>query len=207
MKYGYCRISTNKKDEDGNFIQTTGLQRDALISSGVLSDNIYEDRISGKTRDRPGLSLLLDTVQAGDVVIVWKLDRLGRNVRNLLDVAECLKEKGVTIRSIQDRIDTGGPLGGFLLTILGAVAEFERDSISERVTAGMATARRSGVKLGRKLKLSPSARCDVLDSVRAGVSVSELARRYRVNRSTIYDIINKHSSSIGVKKQDKFIFT
>lgn len=195
MKYGYCRVSTSKKDAAGQFVQTTDLQRDALMDAGISASHIYEDRISGKAKDRPGLSALLDVVQSGDEVVVWKLDRLGRSVRNLLEVAETLKERGVSIRSLTDGIDTKGPLGGFLLTILGAVAELERETISERVTAGMATAKRSGVTLGRRMKLSPSAREDVLESVRNGVSVMELARRYRVDRSTIYDVVR---SSVSV---------
>lgn len=206
MIFGYCRVSTSKKDSDGQFIQSTELQRDSLISAGVKPENIYEDRASGKTKDRPSLNELLSIVQKGDVVLVWKLDRLGRSVRNLLEVAENLKEKGVTIRSITDGIDTGGALGGFLLTILGAVAELERETISERVSAGMATAKRGGVKLGRKLKLSPSARNDVLDSVRNGVPVSELARRYRVDRSTIYDVIRRHTGESAPSEQPKLTF-
>jgi len=133
-------------------------------------------------------------MREGDELLVWKLDRLGRSVRNLLDVAELLKSKGVSIRSLQDGIDTKGPFGGFLLTILGAVVELERETISERVTAGMATAKRLGKKMGRRSKLSPSARENILDSYRAGVSVSELSRRYRVARSTIYDVFEASGS-------------
>lgn len=206
MIYGYARVSTTKRDEKGEFIQTTDLQKDALISAGVSPSNIFEDRVSGKTRERPGLNHLLEVVQPGDELIVWKLDRLGRSVRNLLEVAENLKSRGVSIRSLQDGIDTRGPLGGFLLTILGAIAELERENISERVTAGMSTARRQGKHLGRKPKLSPSAREDVLDSVRAGVSVKELARRYRVDRSTIYDVIKKATGNSAPSEQPKLTF-
>lgn len=199
MIYGYCRVSTHKKDESGDYIQTTDLQRDALLSAGVLSEDIFEDRISGTTKNRPGLDALLSAVSPGDSVIVWKLDRLGRSAKNLLEIAETLKKKGVSIRSIQDGIDTSGALGHFLLTILSAVAELERENISERVTAGMATAKKRGKKMGRRSKLSPSARENILDSFRAGVSVSELARRYRVARSTIYDAID--ASGGGLERQ------
>jgi len=206
MKYGYCRVSTHKKDENGEFVQTTDLQRDALLDAGVLPDNLYEDRISGKTKDRPGLDALISVLKSGDELLVWKLDRLGRSVRNLLEVAETLKERGVSIRSLQDGIDTRGPFGGFLLTILGAVAELERETISERVTAGMSVAKRQGRHVGRKPKLSSLARADVLDSVRAGVSVSELSRRYRVARSTIYDIINLSTGENFPSKQPVLTF-
>lgn len=206
MKYGYCRVSTTKRDENGEFIQSTDLQRDALLEAGVSPACIFEDRVSGKTRERPGLNHLLEVLQAGDELLVFKLDRLGRSVRNLLEVAETLKEKGVTIRSITDGIDTKGPLGGFLFTILGAIAELERETISERVVAGMSTARRQGKHLGRQPKLSPSAREDVLDSVRNGVSVKELARRYRVARSTIYDILKLATGESAPKEQPKLTF-
>jgi len=188
MKYGYMRVSTSKKDKEGEFVQVFDLQRDALMREGV--DHIFEDRASGVRQDRPGLASLLDTVRDGDTILVWKLDRLGRSARHLLEVAETMKAKGVRIRSIQDGIDTGGDLGEFLLTILSAVAQLERRNISERVTAGIASSRADGGRIGRKKALSPAARRDVLESVRTGVSASELARRYRVNRATIYRVLN-----------------
>lgn len=196
MIYGYCRVSTTKKDENGDFIQTTALQRDALVSAGVSPSNIYEDRISGKTKERPGLNHLLSVMVAGDELLVWKLDRLGRSVRNLLDVAETLRDRGISIRSLQDGIDTKGQFGGFLLTILGAVAELERETISERVTAGMSTAKKQGIHVGRKLKLTKTARDDVVDSHRAGISVSSLAKRYNVARSTIYDVLSRYQGGV-----------
>lgn len=205
MKYGYARVSTAKKDEQGAFVQTTDLQRDALREAGVSDRCIFEDRMSGKSGKRPGLTALLEAVQKGDEILVWKLDRLGRSARNLLEIAEDLAGRGVRIRSLQDGIDTGGTFGKFLLTILAAVAELERENISERVTAGMATAKRQGVKLGRALVLSPSARADVRDSYRAGVSASELAKRYRVGRATIYRALEtiEPEATGTIKKQDK----
>lgn len=150
MKYGYARVSTTKKDENGAFIQSTDLQRNALVDAGVDPSRIYEDRASGISRKRPGLDALLDAVQSGDEVLIWKLDRLGRSARDLLDIAERLKAQGVTIRSIMDGIDTSGTLGGFILTILSAVAELERENIRERVTAGIAASRAAGGRIGRK---------------------------------------------------------
>lgn len=189
MEYGYCRVSTKKLDEKGEYVQTTDLQKDALIKAGVLLENIFEDRISGKSRNRPGLDALMNKVQKGDEVLVWKLDRLGRSARNLLEIAEKLDADGVSIRSLQDGVDTKGPYGRFLLIILAAVAELERENIRERVIAGMATAKRQGIRLGRSSKLSPGARADVRDSYRNGVSASELAKRYRVGRATIYRVL------------------
>lgn len=193
MIYGYMRVSTTKKDEGGEFVQSFDLQRDALLEAGIQGKNIFEDRASGALASRPGLDALMAKIKPGDVIVVWKLDRLGRNAKNLLEIAENCRKMNVGIRSIQDGIDTSGKFGQFLLTILAAVAELERENISERVTAGMSAARRSGVRLGRKNKLSPSARLDVIDSIASGKSVSEIARRYRVNRSTIYEMLKKAS--------------
>lgn len=181
MIYGYARVSTTDQNID--------MQRDALLSAGA--NEIYEDEgISGTVANRPGLDALLDTVSAGDVVLVWKLDRLGRSARNLLELAELLKSKGVSIRSLQDGIDTSGPLGGFLLAILGAVGELERETIRERVKAGMQAGRRRGEHQGRKPKLNIHARRDVIDSVAHGLPVKDLARRYGVNVATIYRVLS-----------------
>lgn len=185
MIYGYCRVSTHKKDENGEYVQTTDLQRDALLSAGVSAHNIYEDRISGTTSNRPGLDELLTKVQAGDEILVWKLDRLGRSARNLLELAETLKERGVNIRSLQDGINTGGKLGGFLLTILGAVAELERENIRDRVTAGIATSLANGGRIGRKKALNSYARREVVDLFLKGKTVTELSRTFSVGRATI----------------------
>jgi len=193
MMYGYMRVSTTKKDDDGGFVQSFDLQKDALLEAGVQEANIFQDRASGALASRPGLDALMSKVKAGDTIIVWKLDRLGRNAKNLLEIAENCRKMKVGIRSIQDGIDTSGKFGQFLLTILAAVAELEKENISERVTAGMSAASRRGVTLGRRPKLSPDARQDVVDSVAAGKSVSEIARRYRVNRSTIYEMLKKAS--------------
>lgn len=202
MIYGYARVSTSKKDEAGAFVQTTDLQVSALVEAGIPKTRIYQDRMSGKAKSRPGLDELINKVSAGDEIVVWKLDRLGRSARNLLEITEDLANRGVSIRSLQDGIDTKGAFGKFMLTILAAVAELERENISERVTAGMATAKRQGVKLGRRPVLTTAAKEDVLDSYRAGRSVSELARRYKIHRSTVYDLINKESPD-GLKKQPR----
>lgn len=189
--YGYARVSTSEQNID--------MQKQALASAGAVE--IFSDTITGTSKDRPGLSLLLDKVQRGDVVLVWKLDRLGRSARNLLELAELLKSKGVSIRSLQDGIDTSGPLGGFLLTILGAVGELERETIRERVRAGMEAGKRRGEHQGRKPKLSRLARQDVVDSVANGVHVKDLARRYSVNVATVYRVLS--DSVQGVERGER----
>ena len=177
MIYGYVRVSTSKKDDKGEFVQTFDLQRDALIDrGGVQPENIYEDRISGAAESRPGLDALLSVVVEGDSIVVWKLDRLGRNARHLLQIAEDLKERGVALRSVIDGIDTTGSMGGFVLKILAAVAELERETISERVTAGIAASVRSGGRLGRFPALSPYQSKEVARRLGAGESATQIAR-------------------------------
>ncbi|GBR52661.1 DNA-invertase [Neokomagataea thailandica NBRC 106555] len=191
MIYGYARISTSDQKLD--------MQVDALQSAGAVE--IYTDTITGTAKNREGLDELLSILVAGDVVLVWKLDRLGRSVRNLLELAEILKSKGVSVRSLQDGIDTSGPLGGFLLTILGAVGELERETIRERVQAGMSAGRRRGEHQGRKPKLSRLARQDVVDSVANGSPAKDLARRYGVNVATIYRILS--DAVQGIERGDR----
>jgi len=191
MIYGYARVSTTKKDEHGDFVQTTDLQRDALLSAGVSPENIFQDRMSGSISDRPGLNELLAKLSSGDVLIVWKLDRLGRSVRDLLEIAEKLKVRGVTIKSLQDGIDSSGAFGGFLLAILGAVAEFERETIRERVKAGIASSRKAGGRIGRLPKLNGHAKQNIRDSFCEGATVSKLSKIHGVSRGTIYNVINE----------------
>lgn len=187
MLYGYCRVSTNKKDkETGEYIQTTDLQKEALLSRGVLPENIFEDRISGTTKEREGLNELLSKVQFGDSVLVWKLDRLGRSTINLLELAKNLSGRGVNIISIQDGIDTSGKFGEFLLTILGACAELERENIRERVTAGIATSVANGGRIGRKKALNTYARKEVIQQFLSGKSITQISRMFNVGRSTIH---------------------
>lgn len=195
MNFGYMRVSTDRRDADtGEYVQSFDLQRDALVESGIPVDRIYQDRASGMKQDRPGLAELLSIVQEGDAIVVWKLDRLGRSARDLLNVAHELKEKGVSIRSIQDGVDTSGALGSFLLTILGAVAELERENIRDRVRAGMASAKSQGIGLGRKHAMSPTARADAARAYAEGESMQSIARRYRVSRQTVFRVIQKDAA-------------
>ena len=200
MYYGYARVSTHKKDENGKYVQTTDLQRDALVSAGVSETNIYEDRVSGTTASRPGLDELLTKVQDGDTVLVWKLDRLGRSTRNLLELAENLKNKGVNIRSVQDGIDTSGKFGGFMLTILGACAELERENIRERVTAGIATSLANGGRIGRKKSLNSYARREVVDLFLKGKTITELSRTFSVGRATIQRTLSNAGMSASSRE-------
>lgn len=144
MLIGYVRVSTND--------QNTALQRNALECAGC--ELIFEDKISGKTSNRPGLKRLLRTLGEGDTLVVWKLDRLGRSMRHLVVLVEELRERGINFRSLTDSIDTSTPMGRFFFHVMGALAEMERELIVERTRAGLAAARAEGRIGGRRPKFS-----------------------------------------------------
>lgn len=145
MNIGYARVSTEEQNLD--------LQIQALEAAGCA--RIFKDHgISGAARERPGLSRVLATAKRGDVLVVWKLDRLGRSLPHLVEVIDALRQIGVGFRSLQEQIDTTSAGGRFYLHILAALAEFEREMISERTKAGMAAAKRNGKHVGRPRKLT-----------------------------------------------------
>lgn len=139
MLIGYARISTND--------QNLNLQRDALKAAGC--SQICEDTASGASVARPGLEKALGMLREGDTLVVWKLDRLGRSLKHLIESVQALDSRGVGFKSLQDNIDTATPGGKLLFHILGSLAEFERDLIRERTKAGLAAARARGRKGGR----------------------------------------------------------
>lgn len=141
MLIGYMRVS----EADGS--QTTDLQRDALIAAGVAADQLYEDKASGKLDARSGLDAAQKTLRKGDTLIVWKLDRLGRDLRHLVNTAYNLENRGVGLKVLSGHgasIDTATPSGKLVFGIFAALAEFERELISERTMAGLAAARARG---------------------------------------------------------------
>jgi DNA invertase Pin-like site-specific DNA recombinase len=139
MKIGYARVST--------FDQNLNLQLDALRNSGC--EQIFEEKISAVAKERPQLTILFTKLRKGDSVVVWKLDRLGRSLKDLIDLITKMKNLGVTFVSIQDGIDTSTATGRFTFNIFASLAEFEREIISERTKAGLAAARARGRKGGR----------------------------------------------------------
>lgn len=138
MLVGYMRVST-----DGDR-QVLDLQRDALLAAGVDERHLFEDRVSGSRVDRAGLAKALAFVLAGDCLVVWKLDRLGRSLPHLLATVTGLKERGIAFRSLTEQMDTTTPQGELLFHVFGALAQFERALTQERVHAGLAAARRRG---------------------------------------------------------------
>ena len=135
MLIGYMRVSS--ADER----QSVDLQRDALIAAGVDERHLHQDRASGARDDRPGLKACLADLRSGDVLVVWKLDRLGRSLSHLIRIVDELKGRGVAFRSLTEAIDTTTAHGAFLFNLFGSLAEYERALIKERVAAGLAAAR------------------------------------------------------------------
>jgi len=176
MLIGYVRVSTNE--------QNTDLQRNALVSANC--EQVFEDKISGKTRDRPGLKKALRALNAGDTLVVWKLDRLGRSMRHLVMLTEELKERGVNFRSLTDSIDTSSPMGRFFFHVMGALAEMERELIVERTRAGIEAARAAGRIGGRRPKLTAEQWAQAGRLLSAGESRQRVALIYDVGISTLY---------------------
>ncbi len=176
---GYARVSTDE--------QTTALQLDALRAAGCAV--IHEDSASGASRSRPGLSRALEDLAADDTLVVWRLDRLGRSLRDLLDISEMLRERDVALRSLTDHIDTGTAAGRMLYAVLGAVAQFERDVLRERTVAGMRAAKKRGEHIGRPAALSPAQVREAKKMLERGESPNHVARVLRVGRSTLYRAI------------------
>ncbi len=173
---GYVRVSTND--------QNTALQRNALDSAGC--ELIFEDKISGKSPDRPGLKKVLRMLSEGDTLVVWKLDRLGRSMRHLVVLVEELRERRVNFRSLTDSIDTSTPMGRFFFHVMGALAEMERELIVERTRAGLAAARAEGRIGGRKPKLTNEQWAQAGRLIASGETRQRVAIIYDVGMSTLY---------------------
>ena len=181
MLLGYARVS--KGDE-----QTSALQRRALADAGV--ERVFDEAASGGRWDRPALHRLLDQLRAGDVVVVWKLDRLSRSLKDLLAILERVDAAGAGFRSLTEAIDTTVPAGRMLMQMLGAFAEFERAMVRERTRAGLAAARAEGRVGGRRPKLTPAQQADVVENVRSGRrSAAAMARLYGVSAPTISRLV------------------
>lgn len=184
MLLGYARISK----ADGS--QSLDLQRDALIAAGVEKNAIYEDQVSGKHDSRPGLAACLKALRKGDVLVVWKLDRLGRDLRHLVNVVKDLTDRDIGLRVLTGQgaqIDTTTPAGRLVFGIFAALAEFERELIRERTVAGLAAARARGRKGGRKFALTKAqVRLAQAAMTNRDASVADLATELGVKPVTLY---------------------
>lgn len=169
--------------------QTTDLQRDALLAAGVDSRHLFADHASGAKDDRPGLSQALSYVCAGDVLVVWKLDRLGRSLSNLLTIVNALKERQVAFRSLTEGMDTTTPSGELLFHFFGALSQYERALIQERVVAGLAAAKRRGRTGGRPPAIADEKLDAIIDALDDGMSKAAVCRNFDVKRTTLIDTL------------------
>ncbi len=183
MLVGYMRVSSTDDR------QSVSLQKDALVASGIDVRHLHHDKASGARDDRPGLKACLGDLRAGDVLVVWKLDRLGRSLPNLLAIIADLKERGVAFRSLTEQMDTTTPHGELLFSIFGALAQYERALTRERVLAGLAAARRRGRRGGRPRALGPEQLEQVVAALDGGASKASVCRSFKMARSTLLDTL------------------
>lgn len=174
--------------------QSLDLQIDALKRVGVTDDNIHTEKVSGVASKRPGWDRLVKDCRAGDTVVVWKLDRVGRSMIDLLTKLKRLDDMGVSFRATQDSIDTTTSTGRLMLNVLGALAQFERDLIVERTLAGMAAARARGQRVGAERKMTPEKIAKAAAMRDEGVSVPQIAKRFKVCANTIYNNLPRRDS-------------
>jgi len=181
MLIGYMRVSSESDR------QTTDLQRDALLAAGVDERHLFEDKASGARDDRPGLAKALEFVRADDCLVVWKLDRLGRSLSHLLTIVTSLKEKCVAFRSLTEQMDNTTQHGELLFQHFGALAQYERALIQERVKAGISAAQRRGRHSGRPRVLDGEKMESVLAALESGTSKAAVCRTFGIPRSTLID--------------------
>lgn len=180
MEIGYARVSTGDQD--------TTAQIRALEAAGV--ERVYQEQASGGRWDRPELHKVLDQLRQGDVLVVWKLDRLSRSLKDLLTIMERIEQRGAGFRSLTEAIDTTTPAGRMMMQMVGSFAEFERAMIRERTKAGLEQARSEGRVGGRKPKLSAQQVAEIRDAVQSGRrTAAECARLFGVHPATISRIL------------------
>ncbi|WP_277345068.1 recombinase family protein [Chromobacterium haemolyticum] len=183
MLVGYMRVSS---DSDR---QSTDLQRDALLAAGVDERHLFEDHASGARDDRPGLAKALAYVRPGDVLVVWKLDRLGRSLSHLITIVNTLKERQVAFRSLTEGMDTTTASGELLFHVFGALAQYERALTRERVVAGLAAAKRRGRTGGRPPAIDSEKLETILAALDGGMSKAAVCRNFGVKRTTLIETL------------------
>lgn len=182
--FGYARVSTSQQSLD--------IQLKALKNEGVRANRIFTDKISGGHLNREGLQMLRLKVEEGDVILVKKLDRLGRDTADMIQLIKEFDAMGVAIRFLDDGISTEGTMGKMVVTILSAVAQAERQRILERTNEGRLEAKAKGIKFGRK----PSVDKEKVRNLRSqGVGATEIARQLNIGRSTVYKVLELNQTS------------
>jgi DNA invertase Pin-like site-specific DNA recombinase len=190
QRIGYARVSTDDQNLD--------LQRDALKQAGCSV--IYEEAASGKNTARPELEQCRKALRAGDTIVVWRLDRLGRSLPDLVQIVAELEQKSIGFESITERIETGSAAGKLVFHVFAALAEFERNLIRERTNAGLAAARARGRAGGRKPKLDDQKVREIKALLRdPNIQVADVARRYGVSRTTLY----KHIGVVSPRRSNQ----
>lgn len=182
---GYARVSKTEG-------QNTGPQIEALEAAGCR--RIFEDHASGGRWDRPELLRLLDRIGAGDVLVVWKLDRLSRSLKDLLFILDKVDKAGAGFRSLTENIDSTTPSGRMMMHMLGSFAQFEREMVRERTQAGLRIARAQGRGGGRQPKLTTQQQAEVMVMLKAGRSAADIARIFRVHRTTISRVLANNAA-------------
>ena len=192
MLIGYARVSKS------NGSQNLDLQKDALIKAGVSSERIYHDYASSRKDNRSGLESCLKALQPGNTLVVWKLDRLGRDMKDLVSMVDMLGKKEIGFKVLQGlgaEIDTGKANGRFVFSIFAALAEYERELIQERTMAGLEAARARGRKGGRPRKMDKAALKMAVSAMKERESKpAEIARKLNITTTTLYDYVNGDGS-------------
>ena len=185
MLIGYARVSTTDQNLD--------LQIDALTKVGC--EKILDDKISGTRADRPGLARAMELLRKDDTLVVWKLDRLGRSVKNLVDLVADLQKQGIHFKSLTDSIDTGTPSGRFFFHVMASLAEMERELTAERTRAGLEVARQLGRKGGRKRQMTDSKIESAKKLLANGIPPRDVAANLGVSVPTLYRWIPASTTS------------
>jgi DNA invertase Pin-like site-specific DNA recombinase len=176
---GYARVSTEE--------QNLAMQISALVNAGVHPDNIWKEHVSAVAKKRPELTLAMADARKGDTFVVWKLDRLARDLGNLLEIMRHFDSAGVSFKSLTEGIDTSTPVGKLLLHVIGALAQFERDLVVERTKAGVKAHRERGGRIGQPKKIEGKTHDKVVRMIKAGKRVVEIAAEVGVTPTTIYN--------------------
>jgi len=194
MNIGYARVSTQDQD--------LSLQLDALNDAGC--NKIYKEKITGSKKERPQLQQMLEQLRKGDVVVIWKLDRLARSLKDLVGLVNEIQERGGALHSLNDQIDTTTPHGKFTFHIFAALAEFELDIIRERTKAGLAAARARGRIGGRPKGLSKKAQHTAIIAEKLyqerGLTVKEICEQLSISRGTFYNYLRYRGVNIGAPR-------
>lgn len=177
--FGYARVSTSQ--------QSLEVQTKTLLDAGVPKHRLFTDKATGANTDREGLTTLINKLEEGDAVLITKLDRLGRDTADMVNLVKQFDEMGVVVKFLSDGISTEGTMGKLVVTILAAVAQAERARILERTNEGRLEAKATGIKFGRKPTVDKT---KVIELYNSGVGATEIAKSLKIGRSTVYKLLS-----------------